>query len=119
MLILILLVTTDVQSASICQVEGTRNFLILCSYVEGSDAGGCAYTILANGVEIVSGTIARNNTVGVFEELVAIDALLLYDLESDSTLGTLPIMQNITFNIPICPLHSTTINTTTVLAING
>ena len=107
-----LIVTTDVQGASICRVEDTRTNLVQCSYVEGSDARGCTYTISAAGVQTANGTIARNNTVGMMVELVATsgyDELVLYDLENDGTTGTLPIIENAIFKIPMCNFTTNTV----------
>ena len=99
-------VTTDVQNVNIfCQAVTSRTYLIQCSYVEGSDARGCAYSISAAGVESVTGTIARNNTEGVIVELANISCynVLVYDWERDGTIGTLPVPIDSTSAIVPCP----------------
>ena len=101
--------TTDVQNVDICIVEGTRN-LIQCRYVNGSNAHGCAYTILADGVGIENGTILRSNAEGMIVELaddLNFIEMVAYDWESDGTTGTLPVQVN-SSSTTICPVADTT-----------
>ena len=97
-------VTSDVQSVKICRVEGTNYYVIQCSYVEGSDARGCVYSIMG-GV----GAIARSNSEGVTVELadvICYNEVLVYDWENDGSIGTLPAPLDSTSTITINALVS-------------
>lgn len=102
--------TTDVQNV---RIENTNNLLIQCSYVP----------ISADGAESVTGTIPRNNTKGAIVELGAscYNQVLVYDWESDGTIGTIPILVNGLSALPICPTTAlaTTTATTTTTAASG
>ena len=98
-------VTTDVQNVNISQIGNTSNYSIQCSYVEGSDALGCAYTFSADGVESVTGNISRNIIEGVIVELPDVSCfneVLVYDWESDGTIGTLPVPVDNSSTISMC-----------------
>ena len=123
-------VTTDVQSVRInCRVEGTNYYVIQCSYVEGSDARGCVYSIMGQ-----IGAIARSNSEGVTVELVnatgyndevfmydwesngttGYNEVFAYDWESDGTIGTIPVTVDSTTTIEICPTTIGVTDTTTI-----
>ncbi len=98
-----LVVTTDVQSVSICLVGGTT-YSIQCSYVMGSNARGCVYFIMGTAVGNVTGAIVRSNSEGVTVELPTLDGyneVLAYDWESDNSTGTLPIK---VMGSKLCPI---------------
>ena len=110
-------VTTDVQDVSICQVEGTNNYSIKCSYVEGSDARGCVVSIMV--LRNVT-TTARSNSEGVTVELVNVthyNEVVVYDWESDGTFGTLAVRINSTSTITVCPVTVTTTSITGQLVL--
>ena len=92
-------VTTDVQEVKLCQVRSDI-YSIQCSYINGSDAQGCTYTLVSNTTEIenITGIINRKNLEGKQVKISDKNSyveLLAYDLESDNTTGTLPIRGNI------------------------
>ena len=87
-------------------MEGTNYYVIQCSYVEGSDARGCVYSI-TDGV----GAIDRNNSEGVTVELVnatGYNEVFAYDWESDGSIGSIPVTVESTSTIKICPSDTTT-----------
>ena len=101
------IVTTDVQSVSICRVSGTT-YSVQCGYVMGSDARGCVYVIMGDDVMgNVTGTIARGNSGGETVDLAdpsCFSEVLAYDWESDNTTGTLPIRRQVNSSITgSCP----------------
>ena len=104
-------VTTDVQSVSVNK-ENDTTYSIRCSYISGSDASGCVF-ILVGGVEGVvniTGIMNRTSSEGVLIVVPNIGCyreVLAFDLESDSTTGTLPVRGNIT-SVDMCLMFTTT-----------
>ena len=119
MILLLILVTTDVQNVRICRVEDSNSYLIQCGYVTGSDARGCVYVTRGGDVMgNVTGTIARSNSAGVTVELTGsiYTDLLAYDWESEDSVSSLPIIVNISdATINACNATTTTGNTTNIL----
>ena len=79
----------------------------------GSNARGCVYFISSDGMENVTGTIARNNSAGVTVELASVTyKTLAYDWENDNSIGTLPVRVDSDYSsIEICPTITTTSGT--------
>ena len=100
--------TTDVQSVSICRVEGTSTYSIQCGYVTGSTDAGCAYTVVGEGV-LESGTIARGDSDGVTVELAGgtcCSEVLACDWETESentTCAPPAVRVNISSSTEMCP----------------
>ena len=93
--------TTDVQDIIISHIRGS-NYFIQCSYITGSDARGCEYTLVSKvkGVENITGNIERTNSEGVMVEVRTASCysgeVLAKDWERDNTTGILPVRRNIT-----------------------
>ena len=85
-----LIVTTDVQNVSICQITDST-FSIMCTYLSGSDARGCVYT-LVSGVDNIAGSIERGQSVEVtVTDVQPYIDLLAHDWESDNSIGNVPV----------------------------
>ena len=88
-----------------CRREETI-YSIQCSYINGSNAQGCIYVLVGMVMGNITGTIRRTSSerdvvtisnIGYYKEV------LVYDWESDNTIGILPIRGNISFN-ETCPV---------------
>ena len=95
-------VTTDVQTVQLCQLRN-NTYLIRCSFISGSVAQGCNFTLKSTraSVQNITGTIYRRNHRGVQSEIPTISSyneVLAYDLEIDNTIGALPIRESINPN---------------------
>ena len=75
------LVTAVVQNATICQLNSIQYF-IQCTYLDGTDVGGCIYTLVAaeGGTKNRTGYISRSDggiiqvdNIQMYRELVAHD----------------------------------------------
>ena len=83
-----------------CRKEETI-YSIQCSYIKGSNAQGCIYVLVGMVMGNITGTIRRTSSEG---NLVTISNIgyykevLVYDWESDNTIGILPIRGNISSN---------------------
>ena len=80
---------------TLSRMEGTT-YIIQCTYITGSDAIGCIYTLLSTveGVKRDSGFIKRTDSIGELMEISHIcwyNELMAHDWERDNTTGTLPI----------------------------
>ena len=96
MLLVFSLVTTDVQSISLCVVTWPGNWTVNCSYVTNSNARGCHYRLITRfrARANITGVIARENTQGVFLDIHDISAyqyIVAYDWEADGSIGTYPV----------------------------
>ena len=95
-------VTTDVQSASLCEINET-SFSIMCTFLSGSTARGCFYTLVSTSNDgSVSGRIERGNSNEGEADLSAYDEVILIDWESDGTNGTTPVRLDLDYTT--CPL---------------
>ena len=94
--------TTDVQDVIVaCQNESTIN--ITCTYLRGSDARGCVYTLVSmSGEDIKTGNIARGDTEEVAVEQPPYRELIVYDWENDGTIGSVPIRRDVSSAIASC-----------------
>ena len=95
--------TTDVQSVT-ANREENNTFSIQCSYITGSDALGCVYTLVSKIEKInnITGIINRTS-LGVLIDIPdagCYEIILAYDWESDNTTGTLPIRGVINYDGP-------------------
>ena len=92
-----IVVTTDVQDISLCRVEGDT-YSIRCSYLSGSDAGGCGY-ILVSGVDVVeniTGCIEMDEEeVLIDSEISSFSEILGFDLGSRGDLFITSALTNI------------------------
>ena len=75
-------------------------YSIQCSYITGSDARGCVYTLVSEveGVDNITGEIERTNSEGVMVGLPHVGCygeLLVYDREEDGSIGSVPIREDI------------------------
>ena len=73
------LATAVVQNATICQLDSIQYF-IQCTYLDGTDVGGCIYTLVAaeGGTKNRTGYISRSDggiiqvdNIQMYRELVA------------------------------------------------
>ena len=94
------IVTTDVQSVSLCQLSN-MTFLIMCTYLSGSIARGCVYTLVSEGTNNLTDTIEMGSSKEITANLELYDKVILFDWESDGALGTTPIWTNVSFTS--CP----------------
>ena len=103
----LLLETADVQSVSICQVNGTHIYTVQCGYVMGSTDLGCIYSVLKDGIR-ENGT-SRGNNDGVNIELAdsacCIEVLACDWEREDDTTCTLPVRARVdsSSTIAVCP----------------
>ncbi len=100
------------EKVSFCLVENTT-YSIQCSYISGSNARGCVFTLVSGveGVANITGIINRTSSEGVRIEVPNIGSyreVLAFDLESDKTTGTLPVRGSIEFCPLICPVSTST-----------
>ena len=98
---ILLLVTTDVQSVNVTY-NGNNIYTIQCSFINNSDAFGCAYFLVSTSLENITGIIERTNIKGVLIEIPIISCfykVMAYDFEMDNTTDTLPIIGNINSTI--------------------
>ena len=89
-------VTTDVTNVTLCQLNDTT-FLITCTYLSGSTARGCVYTLVSEGMKNLTGRIERGSSSEITADLELYGEVILFDWESDGTNGTTPIRTNLSF----------------------
>ena len=94
---------------SLCQLSSTT-FLIACTYLAGSTARGCVYTLVSSseGTNNLTGSVERGSSDWIAADLELYDEVILLDWESDGAIGTAPIRTNLSFTV--CPTSKYSIN---------
>ena len=98
--VFLIIVTTDVQSISLCQLNET-SFSVMCIFLTGSLARGCVYTLVSTSEERVTGHVERGNSTEGRADLSAYDEVILMDWESVGEVGATPVRLDLDFTT--CP----------------
>ena len=103
----IYIVTTDVQSVSLCSIDDST-YAVSCTFLNGSSSHGCTYTLTGGSPDIqdLTGTVERSNVEGEILEIPNLSdytAVLAVDIESDNSSGNVSITGSISL-IHECPV---------------
>ena len=104
-------VTTDLQGISVVVTEAKATIEVMCDFIPGSDAEGCMVVLVGElDNTIVNLTRDDDCTIKTLSLSTPLSDVFGFDIESDGSVGTLPISGIITpvktSDDPLCQLSN-------------